>query len=224
MTPDRVEAVLADFRAFLEELADDTGEPPAPTAEPVDLYTLVAQFTALRHEVNLQTKAARAATEQTAEALKLLDTAKPATDPGEAVRPLLKALIDIADALSLSLRQAEKARDAAKEGLAELPRRGWLTRLFGPPVEAPLPDNFRPLLAGLADGYTLSLRRVERALTAATLEPIDCAGRPFDPELMEVVEAVESPDRASGTVVEEVRRGYWWKGRVFRFALVKVVR
>src|SRR5205823_5176890 len=173
LTPDRVEAVLADFRAFLEELADDAGDPPAPAAEPVDLYTLVAQFTALRHEVNLQTKAARAATEQTAEALKLLAAPKPAADADEAVRPLLKALIDIADALSLALRQAEKAGDAAREGLSDLPRRGWLARLLGPPAAPPPPDNFRPLLAGLADGYALSLRRVERALAGAGLEPID---------------------------------------------------
>jgi molecular chaperone GrpE len=215
--------VLADFRAYLEELADDAGEAPAPAAEPVDLYTLVAQFTALRHEVNLQTKAARAATEQTAEALKQLAAPKPAADADEAVRPLLKALIDIADALSLALRQAEKARDAARAGLSDLPRRGWLARLLIPPP-APPEDNFRPLLAGLADGYALSLRRVERALTGAGLEPIDCAGRPFDPELMEVVEAVDAPNRESGTVVDEVRRGYRWKGRLFRYAQVRVAR
>lgn len=224
MTPDRVEAVLADFRAFLEDLADDPAEMPAPGAEPVDLYTLVAQFTALRHEVNLQTKAARAATEQTAEAVKLLASMQPAADADEAVTPLLKALIDIADALSLSLRQAEKARDAATEGLSDPPRRGWLMRLIGPPGRPMSPDNLRPLLAGLADGYALSVRRVERALAAAGLEPIDCAGRPFDPELMEVVEAADAPGRASGTVVDEVRRGYRWKGRLFRYAQVRVAR
>lgn len=224
MTPDRVEAVLADFRAFLEELADDAGEPAAPAAEPVDLFTLVAQFTALRHEVNLQTKAARAATEQTAEAVKLLAAPKPAADADEVVKPLLKALIDIADALSLSLRQAEKARDAAKEGLSDPPQRGWLARLVSPPEPPAMPDNFRPLLAGLADGYALSLRRVERALTGAGLEPIDCAGRPFDPELMEVVEAVDAPGRESGTVVDDVRRGYRWKGRLFRYSQVRVAR
>lgn len=215
--------MLADFRVWLEGLGEDDTPPPA-APESVDLFTLVAQFTALRHEVNLQTKAARAATEQTAEALKLLAAPRPAVDADEAVRPLLKALIDIADALALALRQAEKARDAAREGLSDLPRRGWLARLFAPPVEPSMPDNFRPLLAGLADGYALSLRRVERALTAAGLEPFDCVGRPFDPDLMEVIEAAEAAGRASGTVVEEVRRGYRWKGRVFRYAQVRVAR
>ena len=71
LTPERIDAVLADFRGWLEGLTEGRGDEPPGSSEQVDLFTLAAQFTALRHEVNLQTKAARAATEQTAEALKL---------------------------------------------------------------------------------------------------------------------------------------------------------
>src|SRR5215211_4735558 len=50
LTPEAVERVLADCRAWLGEL---TGPPhpaaPAPDPPAVDLHTLVAQFTALRH-------------------------------------------------------------------------------------------------------------------------------------------------------------------------------
>src|SRR6266478_5994622 len=69
--PERFAAVRIDFRIWLEELA--AGEPGAsatgvlhppvtdvPGSPAVDLATLVAAFTALRHEVNLQTKATRA--------------------------------------------------------------------------------------------------------------------------------------------------------------------
>ena len=38
----------------------DGAAPPPPPAEPVDLHTLLGQFLAVRHEVNLQTKAVRA--------------------------------------------------------------------------------------------------------------------------------------------------------------------
>ena len=108
----RIEAVLADFRGWLEGGADDRGDADPPASpEPVDLHTLVAQFTALRHEVNLQTRASRAAVEQTAETIKLLDL--PKADPRRAVRPLVKALIDVADALAVAWRQVEKARAAA---------------------------------------------------------------------------------------------------------------
>jgi molecular chaperone GrpE len=192
----------------------------------VDLFTLVAQFTALRHEVNLQTKAARAAVEQTAEALKLASQPK-AADPGEAVRPLVKTLVDVADALQIGLRQAEKTR-AAVEGLLTAPpaRPGLLARLLGATDVAarPAEPQARAMLAGVADGYALSLRRIDRALPPFGLEPVECVGRPFDPDLMEVVEVVEAADQPSGRVVEEVRRGYRWNGKPFRFAQVKVAR
>ena len=198
----------------------------------MDLHTLVAQFTALRHEVNLQTRASRAAVEQTAEAVKLLD--RPKADPWEAVRPLVKALIDVADALAVSLRQVEKARTAAGELITAPPepKTGFLARLFGTSevasaertAQAEAMGRLRTLLASVADGYALSLRRVERVLPQFGLEPIDCLGQPFDPELMEVVEVVDAPDRSSGTVVEEVRRGYRLDGQPFRPAQMKVAR
>jgi molecular chaperone GrpE len=114
--------VLADFRAWLTDLATS----PAPVAEPpaVDLRTLVAQFTALRHEVNLQTKAARTSLEQTGEALQQLEVAveelrERPVDEDDEVAPLLKALIDAYDNLALALRQVEKQRFAIDQPLAE---------------------------------------------------------------------------------------------------------
>jgi molecular chaperone GrpE len=80
------------------------------------------------------------------------------------------------------------------------------------------------LLGGVADGYAISRRRVEKVLPGFGLELIECVGRPFDPELMEVVEAVGGTGRTSGTVVEVVRQGYRLNGSVFRFAQVKVTR
>ncbi len=41
---------------------------------------------------------------------------------------------------------------------------------------------------------------------------------------MEVVEAVAESGRPAGEVIEEVRRGYLWKGRVFRYAQVRVAK
>ena len=41
---------------------------------------------------------------------------------------------------------------------------------------------------------------------------------------MTVIEVVDDPDRPPGEVVDEVRRGYTWRGRVLRFAEVRASR
>ncbi len=224
--------MLGDFRAWLLAL---TEPPPAPDHEPpaVDLATVVAQFTALRHDVNLQTKAVRAATEQTAEAVAKLPAPPSKTDATTDVKPLLKAVIDIADALLMAHRQVSKAMDAVEPLADELdapPKpRGFFARLFGAkPAAVAVPSaaatKLAPLLAGLADGYALSLRRVEKVLPQYGLTPIECVGLAFDAELMEVVEMVGDTGQPSRIVVEEVRRGYRLNGTIHRFAQVKVAR
>jgi hypothetical protein len=98
----------------------------------------------------------------------------------------------------------------------------------GPIVNPPVPRESiaraRDMLASVVTGYTMSVQRVERALRQQGLEPIPAAGQLFDPELMEVLEVVADSGRTSGEVVQEIRRGYLWKGRVFRFAQVRVAR
>jgi molecular chaperone GrpE (heat shock protein) len=85
-------------------------------------------------------------------------------------------------------------------------------------------ERVRGLLASLVTGYTMSLQRIERALRQHGLEPIVAVGQPFDPERMEAVEVVRDSGRPSGEVVEEVRRGYLYNDRVFRYAQVRVAK
>jgi molecular chaperone GrpE (heat shock protein) len=87
-------------------------------------------------------------------------------------------------------------------------------------------ERLRQALSALLQGYTMSLQRLDRVLRSNGLEPIPAAGQPFDPERMEVLEVVAGSGEVGGTavVLEEVRRGYLWNGRVFRFALVRVAK
>jgi molecular chaperone GrpE len=155
LTKDAIERVLADFRAWLTDLS----AAPAPAAEPpaVDLHTLVAQFTALRHEVNLQTKATRSSVEQTGEALKRLGEAveelreRPAADDDESA-PLLKALVDVYDNLALALRGVEKQRDAIDQPLIDLVEG---TTIPEPPEAATAPPGFWGRLFGTDKGVRL---------------------------------------------------------------------
>ncbi len=229
--------MLADFRSWLTAAA--VAE-PSPAGEVIDLSAIVGHFTALRHEVNLLTKTTRAAVEQNAEALKSL---QPVAKPEDRTPALLKAVIDIADSLAGALKQVERGQAALQGILDECaadhapptpPRPGFLRRLFASRADgwAEWEDSvarrdaalakLAPLAEGLADGYAMSLRRVEAVLPQFGLEAIECEGLPFDPELMEAVEVVDGAE--SGTVVEEVRRGYLRGDDVYRYALVKVAR
>jgi molecular chaperone GrpE len=256
--------VLADFRDWLGAAAggeDGMGPPPG---EGVDLHTLVGQFLALRHEVNLQTRAARNQQEQNAEtlrhlaqALEALRQAPAQTAPDERVRSLLKTLVDLYDALALGAREVKRGEEAlgilldqvgagleagGPEPAAPAPRSLW-GRLFGrgEPREAQRErarqgarerairdrealGRVRQTLASLVTGYSMGLQRVERALAAQGLEVMKVVGGPFDPERMEVVEAVADSGRPAGEVLEEMRRGYLYNGRVFRYAQVRVAR
>src|ERR1700738_5026542 len=109
-----VERILADFRAWLFEAKEN---PPAAPAVELDVATIVQHFTALRQEVNLQTKSSRGQLEQNAQTMVMLQQALEALQSRQAqlqqseksgqdelVRPLLKTLLDAHDALSLAER------------------------------------------------------------------------------------------------------------------------
>jgi molecular chaperone GrpE len=162
----------------------------------------------------------------------------------ETARPLLKTLIDVYDALARASSEMQRLRETVLPSLEQLscatsnepqPTPSLWARLFR--LSAPAPrdpererlvrdssERVRQLLASLVTGYTMSLQRIERALRQHSLEAIPTTGERFDPERMEVVEAVAGSGRPSGEVVEEVRRGYLWNGRVFRYAQVRVAK
>src|SRR5262249_18500324 len=147
--------ILAEFRAWLSESAQTAAAPATQPTEAVDLHTLVAQFTALRHEVNLQTKAVRTQQEQTAETLQkyadLFQSLESASEQvaeaqeqehAEALKPLLKAMIESADAQRLALGEVQRllrnvealVKEQATQAAVtseEAPRLPFLARLFG---------------------------------------------------------------------------------------------
>lgn len=262
MTNASVERILGDFRDWLAH------HPAPPAVEvarevasaPVDLAALVRQFTALRSEVNLQTRASRTQVEQNALTLEKLSQAvaafstkptEPAPTPAPlppvddvaATRPLLKTLLETRDALATAEKHVAKSKEPVAAPSAppipnldiKLPT--W-TRWFDledkvREAVAPLqewaraqstPATLQPMIDSLAVGYTMSLQRLDRALEQHGLERMICVGRPFDPEIMEVVDVLKDPARTTTEVIEEVRPGYRLKGQIFRCAQVRVAR
>ncbi len=289
LTPERIDAILGDFRDWLLQIA--ASPEPAPTRQqepPLDLYTLLGQFTALRHEVHLQTRALRAQQELSTESLRQygvtlekLEAAQTVpdteanTDEENLLRPFLKHLVDARDALALAQPQVERVGETLQplaNELATTPLRddpevwnhdpvsvadeqphspGFFGRWFGKGStqrtagqasarrdhEQALRDRDQRLqqaaeaaarvqlaFDSIQTGYTMSLQRLERALDACGLEVMTCLGESFDPEFMEVVEVAWDTGRPANEVVEEVRPGYLWRGRVFRYAQVRVAK
>jgi molecular chaperone GrpE len=73
-----------------------------------------------------------------------------------------------------------------------------------------------------AKGLELIYQRFYESLKKLGLEPIVSTGQPFDPHIHHAVEMVETEDAADHTVLDEFQRGYNFKGRLLRPAMVKV--
>jgi molecular chaperone GrpE len=92
----------------------------------------------------------------------------------------------------------------------------------------PVLDDFeRALKAESSDreyvsGIELIYNRFYEALKKLGLEPINSQGLPFDPQIHHAVDMVETDEAPDHTVLDEFQRGYNFKGRPLRPAMVRV--
>ncbi len=71
-------------------------------------------------------------------------------------------------------------------------------------------------------GMELIYQRFYEGLKKLGLEPIVSEGLAFDPHIHHAVDMVETDEAPADTVLEEYQRGYNFKGRMLRPAMVKV--
>lgn len=199
---DRMESAEAPpegiVAAFLEE------EAPAP-----DLYTLLAQMTALTREVQLQGRAANRLSSEVSQLVQQVTdsaagqiSARTSAARREAQWELLGELLDVRE-------RSARGRDDARRHLESF--RGFLVRL-----------GSRPIVEALLRGSELSLERIDETLRRHGVHEIVAAGEPFDPNTMRAVETDARAGVRPGLVTEVVRRGYRTAERVLRYAEVKV--
>jgi molecular chaperone GrpE len=93
----------------------------------------------------------------------------------------------------------------------------------------PVLDDFERALkvessdAGYRKGVELIFQRLEETLKKIGLEPIETqAGQEFDPNLHQAVVRFETDEAPDHTILEEFQRGYNFKGKLLRPAMVKV--
>ena len=96
----------------------------------------------------------------------------------------------------------------------------------------PVIDNFERGLASMpeeekgtpfADGVELVYKQMLGALDEIGVKPIEAVGQEFDPNFHNAVMTVESEELESGTVAEELQKGYMYQDSVVRHSMVKVV-
>lgn len=136
----------------------------------------------------------------------------------EAKTQLLHLAADFENYKRASLRREEEIRErATRRVLEEL---------------LPVLDNFERAVSAaktttdvntLKIGVEYILQQFQEAIKNNGAEPIESEGKPFDPAQHDAIEEVES-DAEHGTVVEDVQRGYLFKGKVIRPSRVKVAK
>jgi molecular chaperone GrpE len=76
--------------------------------------------------------------------------------------------------------------------------------------------------AEFRSGVELIYKQLQAALAKLSVHPIVAKGEAFDPRLHEAIEMVETTDAPDHQVIEELQRGYKFKDRLLRPAMVKV--
>jgi len=79
-------------------------------------------------------------------------------------------------------------------------------------------DDKQEMVKGIQVVYTKTIALLKKE----GLEPIESLGKDFDPELHEAVGEVAVPLEQVGKVVEEIRKGFMFDGKVLRPSSVKV--
>ena len=260
--PENIEGLLDRFREWLDatqieagnlqEFGNGSGADPGDHGDPdavrpeVGLIQLTEEFTALRHELKLQTKSGRGLLEQAETSIAAMRQAieqfrtiesKETQAAWAAGKVLAEALGDLDEALDRGRREIEKARRRiAEESIQVLTdaldeqfrRQSWIRRRITGGYHEQVLDvvreagrSRRELFDSLLEGYGLIQNRLGRVMKSERIERIPCEGNPVDPERMIVIEVVEDASHRPGTVVKELRRGYTWKGRLLRYAEVQ---
>ena len=79
------------------------------------------------------------------------------------------------------------------------------------------PGDFR-------NGIELIYKQMQDTLAKLGVRPVPAQGEPFDPHYHEAIEMVETTEVPDHHVIEELQRGYKFKDRLLRPAMVRVAR
>lgn len=73
-------------------------------------------------------------------------------------------------------------------------------------------------------GVDMIQLQIQKFVKDLGLERVKTAGEKFDPHLHEAVETIDAPDKEEGLIVDELKPGYRFNGKLIRPAMVKIVK
>lgn len=120
-----------------------------------------------------------------------------------------------------------KRTDKEKEAMFETGAKSVIEKIL------PVVDNFERGLAAVSedekdspfvDGMQKVYKQLTTELEAIGVKPIEAVGQPFDPNFHNAVMQTESEEYESGTVAQELQKGYTYRDTVVRHSMVAVVQ
>ena len=173
------------------------------------------------------------AQDETSEAPKGDADAKPAGGAVEAADPLtlaraeaskfkeqaLRALADFDNFRKRSRKEVDDAKRQAREEFL----RDFLPVFDN--VERAIQSAERATeVKSVVDGLQMILRQLTDTLSRGGIQRAPGVGHPFDPQVHEAIQQVETDEHAPGTVIAEVQPGYIQGERLVRAAMVVVAK
>ena len=120
-----------------------------------------------------------------------------------------------------------KRTDKEKEQMFSMGERSVIEKIL------PIVDNFERGFdtvdeSDKDDAFVIGMQKIYTQLTkqleALGVKPIEAVGKEFDPNMHNAVMQVESQEYESGTVAQELLKGYMYHDQVLRHSMVAVVQ
>ncbi len=120
-----------------------------------------------------------------------------------------------------------KRSDKEKEQMFEVGAKSVIEKIL------PIVDNFERGLGTVTDedknskfaeGMQMIYKQLMDELEKLDVKPIEAVGKEFDPNLHNAVMQTESDEYESGTVAQELLKGYTYRDQVVRHSMVSVVQ
>ena len=74
----------------------------------------------------------------------------------------------------------------------------------------------------LIGGIKMVQKKLDKILETEGLTRLETIGKPFDPNMHEVLDEIPTKNHKHGIVLEEARKGFMFKGKVLRPSIVKI--